>query len=101
MPKPALTHPWRQPKGRLASNRKKRYGLSKNAFWVMYKAQEGKCLICGEEEFPNKINVDHNHVTGQVRGLLCGLCNGGLGFFKDDAAKLRLAAEYLDKYTKL
>ena len=57
------------------------------------KIQEHKCLICGVK---TKLCVDHNPRTGQVRGLLCGLCNSGLGFLKDNATVLRAAADYVE-----
>jgi len=61
------------------------------------KANEAKnlieCIICGLEK---KIVVDHNHVTGEVRGGLCDNCNIGLGHFKDNPELLRLAALYLE-----
>jgi hypothetical protein len=65
-----------------------------------------ECVICGSEE---KLVVDHDHVTGKVRGMLCNHCNRGLGHFKDSPMLLEFAAQYLyassdapqwDKYLK-
>ena len=51
-----------------------------------------QCVICGSEE---KLVVDHDHKTGQIRGMLCNHCNRGLGHFKDDPMLLEFAAQYL------
>ena len=70
------------------------------------KASITQCVICGSEE---KLVVDHDHITGQVRGMLCNHCNRGLGHFRDDPMLLEFAAQYLyassdapewDKYLK-
>lgn len=42
------------------------------------------------------VDIDHNHVTGKVRGLLCYNCNRGLGMFRDDVMSLREAANYVE-----
>jgi len=56
------------------------------------KASTLQCVICGAEE---KLVVDHDHKTGQVRGMLCNHCNRGLGHFRDDPMLLEFAAQYL------
>lgn len=52
------------------------------------------CAICGE---PSEV-IDHCHASGDVRAALCHHCNTGLGSFKDDPARLRAAALYLERH---
>lgn len=56
------------------------------------KSTTHECVICGDA---TKLVVDHDHVTGKVRGMLCNHCNRGLGQFKDDPTLLEFAAQYL------
>lgn len=51
------------------------------------------CEICGEESS----HLDHDHVTGKLRGVLCHKCNVGIGHFNDDPARLHVAAVYIEK----
>ena len=56
------------------------------------KASVKQCVICGDS---GKLVVDHDHVTGEIRGVLCNHCNRGLGHFRDDPTLLEFAAQYL------
>jgi hypothetical protein len=73
-----------------------KYGITKELFDEMFEDQNGKCLIC-TTELQNEIHIDHDHKTGDVRGILCGKCNKGLGLFDDDVNYLTNAIKYLTK----
>jgi hypothetical protein len=96
-----ITHmnQWRKtPKGKSyfqTANREKRYGLSENDFNRMLVQQNHKCSICYNAL--THPHVDHDHITGKVRGVLCGKCNKGLGFFSDNVTLLRSAITYLEE----
>jgi hypothetical protein len=68
------------------------YGISKDVYDQYMSV--GKCLICGSEE---KLCLDHDHITGAIRGCLCSFCNTGLGYFKDSTELLQKAIFYLSK----
>lgn len=72
-----------------------RYGISKLDYNEMFHSQNGMCAICSTSFL--KLHVDHSHKTGEVRGLLCGSCNRGLGLLKDNTEFLLKAIEYLNK----
>ncbi len=72
-----------------------RYGIGLEDYEAMYTSQEGRCAICGNS-FP-QLHVDHDHDTQEVRGLLCRVCNIGLGHFKDSPSLLARAVRYLEK----
>ena len=82
-------------------NRKKSSGFTPEDFDNKLKEQDYKCAICGTED-PGATNwhADHDHKTGQKRGVLCHKCNTGLGLLKDDINVLCSAIEYLNHYTK-
>lgn len=64
----------------------------------MYGKSDGTCDICGQ--MPKRhLAIDHCHATGSLRGLLCHHCNVGLGHFRDDAALLAKAIDYIKKYS--
>jgi hypothetical protein len=74
------------------------YGLTEDAYYALLAHQDLKCRICGGWlDLHKNTHIDHSHITGRVRGVLCGPCNKGLGQFRDSAAILRAAAAYLDE----
>ena len=81
----------------------KKYGITYDDYERMFTEQQGCCAICKSSNPKGKwagnlraFCVDHNHVTGEVRGLLCNLCNQGLGNFFDNVENLERAIVYLN-----
>lgn len=76
---------------------KRKYDISIKDFEDMLEDQENRCAICGVnfKDVKGYPSIDHDHLSGDVRGVLCHSCNVGLGFFKDDIARLQEAIEYL------
>ena len=82
---------------------KKKYGITTDDYDSMFSEQNGVCAICKRSDMSNgklHLAVDHCHETDLVRGLLCNNCNLMLGHAKDDSARLRRAADYLDQTTR-
>jgi len=80
---------------------KRDYGISQAQFDEMLESQNGKCAICKADPptgHKKRLNVDHCHQTGAVRGLLCDACNRGIGLFKDDPERLNKAISYLKTF---
>lgn len=75
------------------------YKITSEDYQRILEGQGGKCKICGAEENPDTragfFVVDHNHTTGEIRGLLCTKCNALLGLAKEDPEILRRSIEYL------
>ncbi len=84
-----------------------KYGIMQNDYDKIFIKQNGKCMICGctrnskrnaNSKTPNDVfSVDHDHLTGNIRGLLCRQCNTGIGNFSDNEKWLAKAIEYLKK----
>lgn len=79
------------------------YGLTVEAYNSMLESQNMCCAICGNGRPSvsgkrSSFLVDHDHVTGKNRGLLCHNCNVSLGLMKDSPVILRKAAEYLESH---
>lgn len=77
----------------------RKYGVTPELYNKLFTQQDGRCLICDtpQSELNSSLHVDHNHVTGEVRGLLCRRCNLFLGNIGDDIQILLKAIEYLSK----
>ena len=71
----------------------KLYGLSAKDYKEMLKEQKHVCKVC---ENDCKLYVDHCHMSGKVRGLICQKCNSGIGFLGDSYDNVKRALEYLD-----
>jgi hypothetical protein len=74
---------------------KAKYGLTPSALAALILRQKNCCAICHSRFINRNLNVDHDHKTGAVRGLLCSRCNWGIGHLRDDPSLLVLAIEYL------
>lgn len=71
----------------------RRYGMTEQEVEELSRRHGNLCLIC---LYRRPLHVDHDHATGEVRGMLCFSCNGALGQFKDDATVMRRAVDYLE-----
>lgn len=77
------------------------YGLTIEQYEALVIAQDNRCKACGEPEgHPRKrrLHVDHDHQTGEVRGLLCHHCNCALGHLHDDQSKVRGLLAYIESF---
>lgn len=99
--------PWANRKGRVgytrvcttceqAWSRKKNYGLSEEVYQQMIKNQEGRCAACHSSE---KLVMDHDHLSGIVRGLLCNGCNFAAGFV--ESGRVERVMAYLTAFQKM
>jgi hypothetical protein len=90
-------------KARVSENRLKRlYSMTQMDYMAMYKAQQGRCAICLDPRYPLgtddvsfSLCIDHDHLTGRVRSLLCLECNVLVGHIEDNHSRLQGIADYL------
>lgn len=78
-----------------ARNLKAHYGITNVQYDSILSNQGGICAICGCPAINKELAIDHNHVTGKVRGILCSNCNTGLGLFGDSIDLIERAVAYL------
>lgn len=69
------------------------YGLTDHDVDGLLAQQNGLCAICLGRP---AVHIDHDHVDGRIRGMLCFRCNAALGQFGDDVDTVRRAADYLE-----
>jgi hypothetical protein len=77
---------------------KRNYGMTLEEYEERLAAQGGRCAICRDEPTKKRLHVDHNHQTGVIRDLLCEWCNHAIGKAREDPARLRAMAEYLERH---
>ena len=79
---------------------RRRFGITNADYDQLLLGQDGRCAICRTPSSrPHKhFSVDHCHVTGKVRGLLCHKCNSGIGYFSDKPSVILIAVAYLIKH---
>jgi hypothetical protein len=93
--------PLRERRQEIERNRTlRRYGITQDDFDRMLTEQGGRCAICATDSPGGRSawHIDHDHATGAVRGLLCHLCNVGIGNLRDDTDIMRSAIAYLDRH---
>lgn len=79
------------------------YGMTVEEYDYMLAQQNGVCAVCGNTEVRAlkgkvmRLVVDHDHTTGEVRGLLCFACNAAIGLMRENAQYMRSAADYISK----
>jgi hypothetical protein len=97
-----LAHPEEARKLSYKSKLKCQYGITPEAYDAQWLKQEGKCPIDPWRPFTNDDGpvVDHDHETGQFRGILHNRCNSALGMFRDSSAACQNAADYLKRFGK-
>ena len=75
---------------------RKAYGITLAEFDELLEMQGGCCAICGTDDpGAKRFACDHNHETGEVRGILCNNCNRMLGHGKDSVSILAAGIKYL------
>jgi hypothetical protein len=77
-----------------ADHLRRTFGITVEERELLLERQGGVCAVCGDE---NPTHTDHDHVSGKVRGLLCGRCNLGIGLFLDEPARMHAAVAYLER----
>lgn len=76
----------------------RRYRVNRSDFMTLIKKQNFCCAIC-KKPFEKTPNIDHDHDTGIVRGLLCSNCNVGIGMFQHNTVIIKSAMSYISNAT--
>ena len=81
----------------------RRYGITHEDYLQMLVRQAGVCAVCSRPEALTRygrLSIDHNHETGEIRGLLCDGCNASLGHLQEDPETIRKLADYIELFNK-
>jgi len=93
---------WRAKNPRATNNThlKKLFGITLKEYEARLESQNHCCASCGrhKSEFKRALAVDHDHVSGKIRGLLCCYCNTALGLLRDDLETINKAYNYLKQH---
>lgn len=75
-------------------------GMTYEIYEQMLEEQNHKCAVCLTDQslLKKNLGVDHNHSTGEPRGLLCDACNRAIGYLKESKHLFNAAVQYLEKY---
>lgn len=77
---------------------RRRYGMTEEAYRALVVAQAGRCAACRDTPAPDaRLEVDHDHADGRVRGLLCGPCNRALGHLRDSPLRIAGLLAYAER----
>jgi hypothetical protein len=93
-------HPKEFKQGLRKVHLKRTYGITPEEYTALLLSQNGRCAICradGPGRGHQNFCVDHDHQTGEVRGLLCHKCNRAIGLLGDAPETVQAAYEYLSK----
>lgn len=81
--------------------RLRQYGITAVEFYRLYEEQEHACGSCRKPApVPEELHIDHCHDTDVVRGLLCAMCNQGIGMLGDTLEAVERAAAYLRSHAE-
>ncbi len=83
--------------GRRSMDFRRKYGMTLADYYTMLHSQDGRCAICQHPPPSNqRLCLDHNHLSGAIRGLLCRRCNSGIGLLQDSVELLERGISYLN-----
>lgn len=96
----SVKNEWRASSGR-SRHLMDTYGITEDQYEMLLTKQQSRCMICDkhQSELKKRLAVDHNHRTGEIRGLLCDYCNYRVVGRHTDSSLMRRIADYLDQGT--
>ena len=85
------------------AKRFRKFGITAEELAALLLKQNGRCAICRTKEPSGSGDwaIDHDHVTGQVRGLLCTRCNLAIGLLRDDPKVITAALRYVERHRQM